>query len=59
MRSTTQIWEVTRQQYGISVLVSQTSFRGVDYIIPSIHHSSRTIGAQEIARLLYNIYVFI
>ena len=29
IRSTTQIWEVTRQQYGISVLVSQTSFRGV------------------------------
>ena len=29
IRSTTQIWEVTRQQYGISVLVSPTSFRGV------------------------------
>ena len=29
IRSTTQIWEVTRQQYGISVLVSHTSFRGV------------------------------
>ena len=28
IRSTTQIWEVTRHQYGISVLVSQTSFRG-------------------------------
>ena len=27
IRSTTQIWEVTRQQYGISALVSQTSFR--------------------------------
>ena len=26
--STTQIWEVTRHQYGISELVSQTSFRG-------------------------------
>ena len=28
IRSTTQIWAVTRHQYGISVLVSQTSFRG-------------------------------
>ena len=28
IRSTTQIWVVTRHQYGISVLVSQTSFRG-------------------------------
>ena len=27
-RSTTQIWVVTRHQYGISTLVSQTSFRG-------------------------------
>ena len=27
-RSTTQIWVVTRHQYGISALVSQTSFRG-------------------------------
>ena len=26
IRSTTQIWEVTRHQYGISVLISQTSF---------------------------------
>ena len=26
--STTQIWVVTRHQYGISALVSQTSFRG-------------------------------
>ena len=29
IRSTTQIWVVTRHQYGISPLVSQTSFRGV------------------------------
>ena len=29
-----------------------------DYIIPCIHHSSRTISAQEIAQLLYNICVF-
>ena len=28
IRSTTQIWEVTRHQYGISALVSQTSFGG-------------------------------
>ena len=28
IRSTTQIWVVTRHQYGISVLVSQTSFGG-------------------------------
>ena len=28
IRSTTQIWVVTRHQYGISVLVSQPSFRG-------------------------------
>ena len=28
IRSTTQIWVVTRRQYGISVLVSQTSFDG-------------------------------
>ena len=28
IRSTTQIWVVTRHQYGISVTVSQTSFRG-------------------------------
>ena len=28
IRSTTQIWVVTRHQYGISTLVSQTSFRG-------------------------------
>ena len=28
IRSTTQIWVVTRYQYGISALVSQTSFRG-------------------------------
>ena len=28
IRSTTQIWVVTRQQYGISALVFQTSFRG-------------------------------
>ena len=28
IRSTTQIWVMTRHQYGISVLVSQTSFRG-------------------------------
>ena len=28
MRSTTQIWVVKRHQYGISVLVPQTSFRG-------------------------------
>ena len=27
IRSTTQIWVVTRHQYGISTLVSQTSFR--------------------------------
>ena len=26
--STTQIWVVTRDQYGISALVPQTSFRG-------------------------------
>ena len=28
IRSTTQIWVVTRHQYGISAVVSQTSFRG-------------------------------
>ena len=28
MKSTTQIWVVTRDQYGISALVPQTSFRG-------------------------------
>ena len=28
IRSTTQIWVVTRHQYGISARVSQTSFRG-------------------------------
>ena len=28
LRSITQIWVVTRYQYGISALVSQTSFRG-------------------------------
>ena len=28
IRSTTQIWVVTRHQYGISALISQTSFRG-------------------------------
>ena len=28
IRSPTQIWMVTRQQYGISALISQTSFRG-------------------------------
>ena len=28
IRSTTQIWVVTRHQYGISAIVSQTSFRG-------------------------------
>ena len=28
IRSTTQIWVVTRHQYGIFVLVSQTSFGG-------------------------------
>ena len=28
IRSTTQIWAVTRHQYGISALVSQTSFGG-------------------------------
>ena len=28
IRSTTQIWVVTRHQYGISALVSQTSFSG-------------------------------
>ena len=28
IRSTTQIWEVTRHQNGISALVSQTSFGG-------------------------------
>ena len=28
IRNTTQIWVVTRHQYGISALVSQTSFRG-------------------------------
>ena len=28
IRSTTPIWVVTRHQYGISVLVSQMSFRG-------------------------------
>ena len=28
IRSTTQIWIVTRHQYGISALVSQTSFGG-------------------------------
>ena len=27
IRNTTQMWAVTRHQYGISVLVSQTSFR--------------------------------
>ena len=28
VRSTTEIWVVTRHQYGISALVPQTSFRG-------------------------------
>ena len=28
IKSTTQIWVVTRHQYGISEVVSQTSFRG-------------------------------
>ena len=28
IRSSTQIWVVTRHQYGISALVSQTSFQG-------------------------------
>ena len=28
IRSTTQIWVATRHQYGISALISQTSFRG-------------------------------
>ena len=28
IRSTTQLWVVTRHQYGISALISQTSFRG-------------------------------
>ena len=27
-RNTTYIWVVTRQQYGISALVSETTFRG-------------------------------
>ena len=28
IRSTTHIWVVTRRQYGVSALVSQTPFRG-------------------------------
>ena len=28
IRSTTQVWVVTRHQYGISRLIPQTSFRG-------------------------------
>ena len=31
IRSTNQIWMVTRHQYGISAPVSQTSFRGGNY----------------------------
>ena len=32
IRSTTQIWVVTRHQYGISALVSQTSFGGENVV---------------------------
>ena len=33
MKSTTQIWAVTRHQYGISALVSQTSFGGKPEVV--------------------------
>ena len=35
IRSTTQIWIVIRHQYGISALVSQTSFRGGNPVVAS------------------------
>ena len=35
IRGITQIWVVTRHQYGISALVSQTSFRGETSQVPS------------------------
>ena len=38
IRSTNQIWVVTRHQYGISALVSQTSFRGETMV------ASRNVG---------------
>ena len=66
IRSTTQIWEVTRQSMEFLCLFLTRHFAGwwrcimsavfSDYIIPSIHQT--TISAQEIAQLLYNIYVF-
>ena len=34
IRSTTQIWVKTRHQYGISALISQTSFRGKTTLRP-------------------------
>ena len=38
IRSTTQIWVVTRNQYGISALVSETSFAGKPVVAsPNVH----------------------
>ena len=46
IRSTTQIWVVTRHQYGISALVSQTSFRG------------ETSGSVVKCRLFYQVRAY-
>ena len=50
IRSITQIWVVTRRQYGISALVSQTSFRGesVRGIAKGRHFSQADITPFEI-----------
>ena len=53
IRSTTQIWIVTRHQYGISALVSQTSFRGEtcgDQTIPSPHPRKDNLLSVSFAR---------
>ena len=45
IRSTSQIWAVTRRQYGISVLVSQTSIHG------------ETVGDVAKCHLLFSGYI--
>ena len=57
IRSTTQIWVVTRHQYGISALVSQTSFGGEtsgSVLVHEVFHPSVLLTNQK-----PNAFVFV
>ena len=60
IRSTTQIWVVTHHQYGISVLVSQTSFGGdTSGSIPKCRLFSQAIAKLVPGHLIFKFFLLL